>query len=151
MNPIERLFALSPWEQISEEDFFWVGGLYVSIRGNFAQPRGAFFCPSQKAAEQLLKQSKGNPPAGLFVLTFPPEMQPPGKLIANRADPKAPTATTTIAPKLAVADGRGGSRPCSVEEEKRVLSALERCLNVFEDRSDSGVKFPVSLSVDADW
>ena len=146
MNPIERLLALSPWEQISEEDLFWVSGLYVSIRGNLAQPRGAYFCPNQRSAEQLFNQSKAPPPGGLFVLAFPPEMKSPSQLEYRKG--VEVNSVPCPSPKLAVADGKGGLRACSSEEEKRVLSALDRCLNVFEDRSDSGVKFPVDFNFD---
>lgn len=165
MNQIERLLALTPWEQISEEDFFWVGGFYVSIRGNFSPVRGAYFCPSQRIAEGLLKNGRGAPPQGTFLISFAPDSDAPGKAVTvrNAAAPppvkaaplpfsaRAASAPPGPLPEVTVADGRGGSRKCSEDEEKRVLAALERSLNVFEDRTDSGVQFPVNLTLEEDW
>ena len=164
MNQIERLLALAPWEQISEEDFFWVGGFYVSIRGNFATVRGAYFCPSQRIAEGLLKIGRGTPPQGTFLLSFPPDSDAPNKVAPVRkaaAPPpvksaplhfsaRAASAPVGPLPEVTVTDGRGGSRMASQDESKRVLAALDRCLNVFEDRTDSGVKFPVNMTLE-EW
>ena len=131
MTPIERLLALAPWEQISEEDFFWVSGLYVSIRGCIRLPRGAHFLPNQKLAEKSVMHPDAPPPPGTILLAYPD-----------------PTATTS----LTVADGKGGSRPANPDEEKRVSAALDRVLNVFEDKTDSGVKFPITFNLEeADW
>ena len=67
LEQLERFERLLPWEQISEEDFFWVNGFYISIRGNTRKPTGAYFCPNQKIAETLVFKPKAHVPAGVWV------------------------------------------------------------------------------------
>lgn len=42
MKNLERLRNLKPWDNVSEEDLFRVGELYLQIRGNLKRPNGVW-------------------------------------------------------------------------------------------------------------
>lgn len=42
MKNLERLRNLRPWDNVSEEDLFRVGELYLQIRGNLKRPNGVW-------------------------------------------------------------------------------------------------------------
>ena len=128
MTAVERFIQLAPWEQISEEDFFWVNGLYLSVRGNLKLPRGVWFCPNQKLAERVVMEPAPHPPAGCFSLKVSGEES---EWLGYEAG--------------------GRSRPVTEAETRRLSDALGRVLNVYEDRTDAGVKFPVTFNLDNSW
>lgn len=123
LEQIERCEKLLPWEQISEEDFFWVNGFYLSIRGNLRKPHGVYFCPNQKLAEAITFKPQAAVPAGVTMIKLP-------------------------ARDIGLSDGKGGSTPVAPPDQKKLAAALKRALDVYEDKTDAGVKFPVTFNLD---
>ena len=56
MSTLDRLRSLAPWNNVSEEDFFLVDNLWISIRGLIRLPQGAYFCSTEDDARRLVFQ-----------------------------------------------------------------------------------------------
>ena len=126
LEQLERFERLLPWEQISEEDFFWVNGFYISIRGNTRKPAGAYFCPNQKLAETLVFKPKAPVPASVWGLNL-------------------------VTKELQNSDGKGNWTPLALPDQKKLAAALKRAMDVYEDKTDAGVKFPITFNLDDDY
>lgn len=119
MNSIDRLQLLSPWENVTEEDLFRVGDLYLSVRGNIRLPHGVWASPDVGEARRWVMDRDALPNQESWLL-----------------DAEAGTVRS------------GAGRPLSAEERQRFDKALEQMLNRFEGQKTGDVEFPIWFNVE---
>ena len=122
MNSFDRFQQLSPWENVTEEDLFRVGDLYLSVRGNIRLPYGVWASDDVNQARRWVLEPDAGPDGNAWLL-----------------DAEAGTVRS------------GDGRPLTAEERQRFDKALEHMLDRFEGEKPPDVEFPVWFNVeDAD-
>lgn len=119
MNSLDRLQQLSPWENVTEEDLFRVGDLYLSVRGNIRLPNGVWCSGDVEQARRWVLEPDSGPAPGDWLL-----------------DAEAGSLRT------------GDGRPLTAAERQRFDKAIDGMLNNFEGQKEPGVEFPVWFNVD---